>query len=130
MSTLSGYEIGAHDPGSNKLTKIAQICNTTVDWLLGIDESDTPPKPYNERQETSFDDLRRGLSPSPELLYMLREVRDSLPDGAASDPGLNELLRVYDGLNRRGRDNLLNYARYLSGDPEMKQDGASSTTTA
>lgn len=131
VSTLSGYEIGAHDPGSNKLTKIAQICNTTVDWLLGIDESDTPPKPYNERQETTFDDLRRGLSASPEVSNMLRQVRDSLPDyGRASDPGLNELLRVYDGLNARGRDNLLNYARYLSGDPEMKQDGTSSTTTA
>lgn len=46
VSTLSGYEIGAHDPKSNTLSKIADICHTTVDFLLGIDkrpaESDEP----------------------------------------------------------------------------------------
>ena len=42
VSTLSGYEIGAHDPKSNNLAKIAQIWNTTVDWLLGIDASESP----------------------------------------------------------------------------------------
>lgn len=46
VSTLSGYEIGAHDPKSNTLSKIADICHTTVDFLLGIDkrpaETDEP----------------------------------------------------------------------------------------
>ena len=36
-STLSGYEIGAHDPKSNTLVEIARICNTTTDYLLGLD---------------------------------------------------------------------------------------------
>lgn len=68
VSTLSGYEIGAHDPGSNKLTKIAQICNTTVDWLLGVDMSDTPPKPYNERHETGYETIQPGLgSDAPDV---------------------------------------------------------------
>ena len=40
VSTLSGYEIGAHDPKSNRLAEIAKICNTTVDFLLGVDRKD------------------------------------------------------------------------------------------
>lgn len=40
VSTLSGYEIGAHDPKSNTLTEIARICNTTTDFLLGRDWPD------------------------------------------------------------------------------------------
>ena len=36
-ATLSGYETGAHDPKSNRLAEIAKICNTTVDYLLGVD---------------------------------------------------------------------------------------------
>ena len=39
-------------------------------------------------------------------------------------------MKVYDGLNTRGRDALLNYARFLNSDPNMKEDGASNTTTA
>ena len=39
VSTLSGYEIGAHDPKSNTLAEIAKICNTTVDYLLAVDVS-------------------------------------------------------------------------------------------
>lgn len=38
-ATLSGYEIGAHDPKSNTLIEIARICGTTVDFLLGIDRA-------------------------------------------------------------------------------------------
>lgn len=38
-ATLSGYEIGAHDPKSNTLIEIARICGTTVDYLLGIDRA-------------------------------------------------------------------------------------------
>ena len=43
VSTLSGYEIGAHDPKSNTLSQIAQIGNTPVDFLLGIDEQQEAP---------------------------------------------------------------------------------------
>lgn len=33
--TLSGYETGKHDPKSDILVLIAQICNVSVDYLLG-----------------------------------------------------------------------------------------------
>lgn len=36
VSTLSGYEVGTHDPKSNTLADIARICSTTVDYLLGL----------------------------------------------------------------------------------------------
>lgn len=34
-NTLQGYESGKHDPGSKKLKAISQICNVSVDFLLG-----------------------------------------------------------------------------------------------
>ena len=36
--TLSGYESGLHDPKSDILCKIADICNVSVDFLLCRDE--------------------------------------------------------------------------------------------
>lgn len=41
--TLSGYELGKHDPKSDTLVKIARICHVTVDFLLGReDEAEAP----------------------------------------------------------------------------------------
>ena len=34
-STLSGYESGTHDPKSDILSRIADICNVSTDFLLG-----------------------------------------------------------------------------------------------
>ena len=36
--TLSGYELGKHNPKTDTLIKIAQLCNVTVDYLLGREE--------------------------------------------------------------------------------------------
>lgn len=70
VSTLSGYEIGAHDPKSNNLAKIAQICNTTVDWLLGIDNSDKP--------QENVPHLIEGLDENESrLILVYRELNDS-----------------------------------------------------
>ena len=38
--TLSGYETGKHDPKSDTLVKIAQICGVSVDFLLGREKSE------------------------------------------------------------------------------------------
>lgn len=44
--TLNGYEKGHHDPKSDILEKIADICGVTVDFLLGReDEQEKPPAP-------------------------------------------------------------------------------------
>lgn len=37
-STLNGYEKGNHDPKSTGLIKIAEICNVSTDYLLGLSD--------------------------------------------------------------------------------------------
>ena len=39
-STLSGYESGTHDPKSDILSRIADICNVSTDFLLGRETED------------------------------------------------------------------------------------------
>lgn len=48
--TLSGYETGKHDPKSDTLVKIAQICNVTVDYLLARDSEN---KKQNDKDISS-----------------------------------------------------------------------------
>lgn len=44
-NTFCGYENGLHDPKSKLLVKIAAECGTTVDFLLGLDETKKSPAP-------------------------------------------------------------------------------------
>lgn len=67
VSTLSGYEVGAHDPKSNTLTKIAEICETTVDYLLGVD-LDMPKK----EEKPAISD-----GPETELLTLYRSLNST-----------------------------------------------------
>lgn len=48
VSTLSGYEVGTHDPKSNTLADIARICSTTVDYLLGLSNNEIQPADIGE----------------------------------------------------------------------------------
>lgn len=41
-NTLNGYESGAHDPKSDLLCRIADICGVTVDYLLGLEKENRP----------------------------------------------------------------------------------------
>lgn len=80
ISTLSGYELGAHDPKSNTLAEIAAICNTTVDFLLGIDRSDQPKEkesaPIGELSENEAElvTIYRGLNDRGQA-DLLRQAR-------------------------------------------------------
>lgn len=42
----------------------------------------------------------------------------------------SDLIKMFRCLNPKGRADLLKYARYLNADPDMTEDGASSSTTA
>lgn len=42
-NTLHGYETGKHDPKSDMLIKIANACDVTVDYLLGVISSQKIP---------------------------------------------------------------------------------------
>ena len=111
---ISRYETGQRSP---KVTIVAEYADK-----LGV--------AISALTSNVFDYLKQGLSPSPTASAMLRKTWDGLPDYGGGDPDLDALLQAYDGLNDRGRADLLKYARYLSADPDMTQDGASNTTTA
>ena len=66
-TTLTGYEKNNRDPKSDKLALIAQICDTTVDFLLGqTDKMDRPTSSdilYISRPsgDLTTDELRKEL---------------------------------------------------------------------
>lgn len=49
-NTFHGYESGKHDPKSDLLVKIAQACNVSVDFLLGISGQS-----YNDTKKSPSD---------------------------------------------------------------------------
>lgn len=49
-NTFHGYESGKHDPKSDLLVKIAQACNVSVDYLLGISGQS-----YNDTKKSPSD---------------------------------------------------------------------------
>lgn len=119
--TISAWKNGVRSPKRPTVRIIADYFGVGVPWLNGITD---------DEHETGYDYIRRGLSPSPAASAMLGKIRDGLPDYADNDPDRAALLQTYDSLNDRGRADLLKYARYLSADPDMTQDGASSDVTA
>ena len=116
-ATLSGYETGTHDPKSNTLIKIAQICGVTVDFLLGVDSR-------------SYEEIRSALGSNSPAAQKLRAIGEQLAPHTTTDTTRIELMELYERLNSNGRESLLKYARFLNTDPDMKKAGASSDATA
>lgn len=42
-NTFNGYETGKHDPKSDILIRIANVCGVTTDFLLGIETKSNAP---------------------------------------------------------------------------------------
>lgn len=78
-TTLSGYEIGAHDPKSDTLVDIARICNTSVDYLLGIDRG-------------TFDQALEAAEKQPAITDELSEDEERFISGFASLSASNRRL--------------------------------------
>lgn len=53
-NTFCGYENGRHDPKSKLLIKIAAECGTTVDFLLGLEETKKSPAPEGTEDKSSI----------------------------------------------------------------------------
>ena len=85
--TLSDYENGNHDPKSDCLSKIADVCGVTVDFLLGREK--TPPSPAEPDQEESG----RGMSEGAveDILLQLGYIK---PGQDLTDADLQFLLGV------------------------------------
>ena len=120
--TISAWRTGTRSPKKPHIVSIAKYFNVGIPWLMGISDYET---------ESGYDMIRRGFSPETRSAQMLRELGEKLaPYSSEYDSDLADLMKLYERLNERGRADLLKYARYLSADPDMTQDGASSAMTA
>jgi len=92
--TLNGYEKGHHDPKSDILEKIADICGVTVDFLLGREDEKTPPAPAEPEQEDE-----KLYKPEWELFlqsFGLAEIGEDLSKADADFlAGLIDLVRLW-----------------------------------
>lgn len=88
--TLSDYENGNHDPRSDYLSKIADECNVSVDFLLGRESEKTPPSPAVPDQEESGRSIV-SESAVEDILIQLGFIR---PGEDLSDTDLQFLLGV------------------------------------
>lgn len=78
--TITNYENGSREPGSDYIVKVADMCGCTTDWLLGLSDDARCNSPYAS-----------ALNQSP-------------------DPQFEALRRNYDDLNGEGREKLAGYS--------------------
>lgn len=88
--TLSDYENGNHDPKSDYLSKIADECGVTVDFLLGRESIKTPPSPNKPDQE----EPGRSLLSEDAVEEILLKMGYIKPGQDLSDADLQFLLGV------------------------------------
>lgn len=91
--TVTNYENGSREPGSDYLAKVANVCGCTTDWLLGLS-----------------DDARCS---SPFLALL----------GQGHDPQFEALRLNYDSLNDEGKEKLTGYSDDLVRSGKYKKPG-------
>lgn len=83
--TITNYENGSREPGSDYLAKVADICGCTTDWLLGLSDD-----------AKSASDV--SLSPSDPVFETVRENYQEL-----NEEGRERLADYSDDLVRSGK---------------------------
>ena len=76
-STLNGYEKGNHDPKSPGLTAISQICNVTVDYLLGLTDipnQDLASSPLSSKEKELITDFRKLNSQGQDYIFQTMDM--------------------------------------------------------
>ena len=59
--TITNYENGSREPGSDYIAKVADVCGCTTDWLLGLSDDARCHSPYSSLlTHCSVDYLLRG----------------------------------------------------------------------
>lgn len=94
-TTFNGYEKGTHDPKSDILKQIAIRCNTSVDYLLGLNVS---PEQLRT-QETDLDFKKQQLlhnydklnDVAQNALVMYSDFMVSKPENLKSDTEDNKM---------------------------------------
>ena len=83
--TITNYENGSREPGSEYLSKVADVCGCTTDWLLGLSDDPNPNSPLSLLEANS---VFKVLSENFELL---------------NEEGQEKLLDYSDDLVRSGK---------------------------
>lgn len=73
--TITNYENGSREPGSEYLSKVADVCGCTTDWLLGLSEN---PHPHSSLSLQERDPHFKALSENYESLN--KEGQEKLLD--------------------------------------------------
>ncbi len=82
-TTYAGYENGSREPGSDFLALVANYCNTTTDYILGLSDHDgMPPQPQILSYEDSQEKLRMLLTESE---YAMLRAFQAADDRARED---------------------------------------------
>lgn len=71
--TITNYENGAREAGSDYLTTVATVCGVTTDWLLGVSDIKKSP---SMAEATPGEDDHISLDESNALLVALGLIRD------------------------------------------------------
>ena len=80
--TITNYENGAREAGSDYLAKVATVCGVTTDWILGVSDDKKAPGAAEatpgEAEEREFMRLVRELTPDQKdfLLAVLKTLRE------------------------------------------------------
>ena len=59
--TITNYENGSREPGSDYILKVANICGCTTDWLLGLSDNPRNNSPYSDLVVQEGDSLFEAL---------------------------------------------------------------------
>ena len=77
-----------------------------------------------------WDDITDALGTDSPAAKKLRAIGEQLAPNVFVDPDRDELLEIYDDMNDRGRQTLMDVARGLAANPDMNKDGGSKNGTA
>lgn len=81
-STYTGYELGRRSPNGEKLNRLAEIYNTSVDFITGkIDENETPKNNINIKEilksgSISWDDKKISDEQAAQFSRILEAIID------------------------------------------------------
>lgn len=74
--TITNYENGSREAGSDYLARVATVCGVTIDWILGVSDNKKSPSaaeavPGDEIENQIMDLVRRMLPEQKALLLAL-----------------------------------------------------------
>lgn len=124
--TISAWKNGTRFPKRPAIRTIAAYFGVGVPWLQGITDDET----IGIGMDNSLDSIVATFGPDSPTAKKMREIGEQLtiPGLAAlfpDNPDERELMDIFHGLNDNGRHSMLNYARFLNSNPDMKKDAAS-----